>query len=213
MEGDDFVTEDVVTWCDVGWDGESTSVVVSNQSVGSPGSRWGRTIDETTSLDLEELECGLVVGSTVTSTLGEVVDDWSVMRLGPCGPLELNGSAGRNSRRFSSVRGILVADDVSVGVLAGSNEAVVLVLGRPADNYRWVGHIHKVCAVAFIVDSIDDNSADVTVRVNLRCESNDASQGGELGERHRRNGDRKYFTLRSGDRVWRVQKISTGFNQ
>jgi hypothetical protein len=55
VECDNLVAEDIVSRGDVGWNGDRPGIVVGDQIIGSPFSWWGGAIDETTSIDLEEL--------------------------------------------------------------------------------------------------------------------------------------------------------------
>ena len=60
MHCDDLVTENIVSWSNVGWDLDGPGVVVLDQIVGSPVSWGSRAIDETSTADLEELKVGNV---------------------------------------------------------------------------------------------------------------------------------------------------------
>lgn len=66
MEGNDLVTQDVVTSLEGGWDGKFVGEVVGDQVVGGPDSSVGAR-DETSGVDLDPLEGGLVNGGWVIS--------------------------------------------------------------------------------------------------------------------------------------------------
>jgi hypothetical protein len=91
VESDDLVTENVLARSERLGDGDRPLAIGSNELVGSPLARSGAAIDQASLVNLEELE-GLLVdgGAVITSALGEVVDDGTVVRLGPGVPLELD---------------------------------------------------------------------------------------------------------------------------
>jgi hypothetical protein len=112
VEGDDFVTEDIVAGCDVGWYGHGPAVVRRNELVAGPGAWWRSVVDQTTLVDLEELERGLVHICTVAVARGEVVEDRAVMAIWPWRPLQLDGVTSGDFCCQSARFGTLVADDV-----------------------------------------------------------------------------------------------------
>lgn len=74
------------------------------------------------------------------------------MAVGPCGPLELDSISCSNWSRYRSRCGVLVADDICIGVLSGIDESQVGRSGCPPNNRWGVGlvgeHIHNVSRVA-----------------------------------------------------------------
>lgn len=164
MQGDDLVAEDVVASGDAAGDGHGPAVVVGDQVVGGPGTGGTAAIDETALADLEPLEGGLVDGRAVAVAAGEVVDDGAVVALGPLSPLQLNLSSGLDRSRELGVLGILVADDVGVGVAVGLDEAQVRGLLRPSDNIRGAGVVRVVVdQVSSVVRAVGDDSLDEAV--------------------------------------------------
>ena len=125
MESDDLVAEDVVSWGDGGWDGDGSGQVVGHQSIGSPGTWSSRVVEETRLGDLEPLEGGLVDGSAITTAVCEVVDDWAVVRLWPCVPVQINVSSSGDRCRESSVLGSVVADDIASCELGWRDESEI----------------------------------------------------------------------------------------
>lgn len=77
VEGDDLVTQDVVASLEGGGDGNVVGVVVGDQVVRGPDS-WVRAGDETSGVDLDPLEGGLVNGGRVISGR-DVGDDGAVV--------------------------------------------------------------------------------------------------------------------------------------
>lgn len=77
VEGDDLVTQDVVTSLEGGGDGDVVGVVVGDQLVRGPGARVGAR-DETGGVDLDPLEGGLVNSGWVISGRN-VGDDGAVV--------------------------------------------------------------------------------------------------------------------------------------
>lgn len=73
------------------------------------------------------------------------------MTIGPCSPLELDSAPCSNWSRKRARCGVLVADNVCIGVLTGSDESQVGCSCCPPNNSWWVGLvgelIHKVSRV------------------------------------------------------------------
>ncbi len=139
------MSEDVVSWCDVGWDHGHPGVVVGDQVIRSPCTWNTRPNFETSFANLEELESGLVNGGAVVAIAGsEVVDDWSLVGLWPRSPLQLDLGSSSDWNGFTEwVRSSLVADDAWVAKCGWSDEAVVEVAwNAPAgDLWLWVGKL------------------------------------------------------------------------
>ena len=91
MESDDLVAEDVLAGSDVLGNSDGPGVTIRDQVVGSPV--LGSTIVESLGVNLEEGKVTSGGGSAVVAgALGQVVDDGTVVRLGPGVPLELDGA-------------------------------------------------------------------------------------------------------------------------
>lgn len=89
MESDNLVTEDVLAGSDVLGNSDGPGVAVGDQIVGGPV--LGSGIVQALLVDLEEREVASGDGSAVVAgALGEVVQDGTVVRLGPGVPLELD---------------------------------------------------------------------------------------------------------------------------
>lgn len=137
VEGDDLVAPDVVAGREVLGDLDDPRVVVGNQLRGSPCSGEGLVRDQTDGGDLEEFEVGLVNGRAVTVVaLGKHVDDGAVVGVGPCAPVDLDVVTCLHGGVTSSVRGVLVADDVARSVGIRGDVAVVGIRGSPS-NADW----------------------------------------------------------------------------
>ncbi|KAI6754104.1 hypothetical protein HG530_013280 [Fusarium avenaceum] len=131
VESNDLVTEDVRTGLEAGGDGDLPGVASGNEVVGGELATGGHTGLG----DLEELEVGLVdLGAAIGTARSEVVDDGTLVRLGPGVPLDGDLLTGLDAGGLDSVLGALVADDVGVTEGGGLNEAVVGVGGEPSDE-------------------------------------------------------------------------------
>ena len=73
VESDDFVTENVVSWCDIRWDCNSPGVVVSDQGIGGPVAWDCGIVNESYSVDLEKLQSGLINSLAITVAVCEVI--------------------------------------------------------------------------------------------------------------------------------------------
>lgn len=98
MQSDDLVTENVVSRGNISWDGDRPGVVVGDQGIRCPASRYGSVIEKSNSIDLEELQSSLVGRGAVTIAVCEVINDWTVVRFWPGSPLHLNSSTSCDSR-------------------------------------------------------------------------------------------------------------------
>lgn len=114
VKGNDFVTHDIVAGSNAAGDGHGPAVVAGDQIVGGPG--VVTAADEALLIDLEELELGLVDGGAVAVAVGEVGDDRTLVTLGPGSPLQLDLLASSDLSRDSAVFGVLVADNVGIGI-------------------------------------------------------------------------------------------------
>ena len=89
VKGNDLVTENVLAWSERFRDRHLPCITCGDQVVGGPV--LGSTVVKTGLVDLEEGKVtGGDGGAVITSALGEVVDDGTVVRLGPGVPLELD---------------------------------------------------------------------------------------------------------------------------
>lgn len=131
VESNDLVAEDVRTGLEAGRDGDLPGVASGNELVGGELASGGHTGLG----DLEELEVGLVdLGAAIGTARSEVVDDGTLVRLGPGVPLDGDLLTGLDTGGLDGVLGALVADDVGVTEGGGLNEAVVGVGGEPSNE-------------------------------------------------------------------------------
>lgn len=183
VESNDLVTEDVVTGLERGGDGDLPAVTSGNEVVGGELATGGHT-----SLgDLEELEALLVdLGAAISTASSEVVDDGTLVRLGPGVPLDGDLLTGLNLGGLDSVLSTLVADDIGVTVGGGLDETVVGVLGEPGDELLagvLVGSGTRV--ETLVLSAADRDGLDVAV-------GTDASSGDESGE-NSLGGERRHL--------------------
>ena len=95
---------------------------LTDEGVGSPGAGRAGAVDKTNLGDLEEAERAGCVRGTVAANLCKVVDDGTVVALGPGVPLQLHSvaSVDRNGDRCGLRR--LVTGDVTRAELARLHE-------------------------------------------------------------------------------------------
>ena len=162
MKSNGFMAQNVVTRGDAFRN--STAIVRGDELVRSPFTRHCGIIDKTDTVNLIEFELSLVNSRARTVAVGKIVNHRSVMRRGPWGPLELYGSTGFDAGSNGSRCGTNMADDVWLGKVVGSDEAIAKILrDRPANNSgRRVGILHRG-AVALIVDAVRYNSGDCSM--------------------------------------------------
>jgi hypothetical protein len=67
------VAKNIVSRSNISWNGDSPGVVVGNELIRGPCTGGGRIIDQSHSINLEELQFGLVNSLAVSITAGEVV--------------------------------------------------------------------------------------------------------------------------------------------
>lgn len=136
----DLMPKDVISWGNTAGYGDSPAVVGGEKFVSGPLPRDYGTIEKPFAVNLVELEFGLVYRGTLAITVGKVVDDGTVMRVWPFGPLDLDSTTSRNSGVQSCRSGSFVADDVGVTVIPRVDKPRVFVFwDRPSDNRRMAG--------------------------------------------------------------------------
>lgn len=134
---------------------------------------------------LEELKSLLVdAGAVITSALGEIVNDGTVVRLRPGirTPLDIDLAASGDSGGDLAGLGFAVANDVAGGVAAAINETVVTVVGAPGDDVRRAGHVDVVVEEAVVRLAINGDAGDTAVSVGRGGKG--AQEGGGLEESH-----------------------------
>ena len=180
VEGDDLVAEDVLASGKALGDSDGPGVVLANHLDGSP-----LAVLVANTVDLGPLELLLLDGGNVASVGSDVGDDRADVALGPGAPVELNGtSSGDLGHAVGAALGAggLVADDVGITEGVGLDEAVVEVLGVPAD-VLW--HLAAVLlgvvvveAEALLEDTVDGDAVDNAVGSGGGSESRDGAEGG-----------------------------------
>jgi hypothetical protein len=167
VEGEDLVAENVVAGGEAGGDLDGPGVAVGDELVGGPGARVGAG-HEAGLGNLGELERGLVDGGKVTRDGGNVVNDGALVALRPGVPLESDGATSGNNSSVGSGSSTLVADDVGGTESGRLNEAVVLVLGRPANGVRG----STVGDSAAVLSAVGDDGLNVAVSLDGRGHGN-----------------------------------------
>jgi len=96
VKGDDLVTKDVLAGGDVLGNSDGPGEVVGDEVVRGPV--LGRGVVQASLVNLEEREVtSRDAGAVVTSAPGQVVQNGTVVRLGPGVPLELDGTTSSDS--------------------------------------------------------------------------------------------------------------------
>lgn len=133
MKTDDLVSENVVTSLEVLGDGKLPGETVSDELVGSPLASVV-TRDETLLGNLGPSEAPLVDAGEVSADGSEVLGDGTVVRLGPCVPLQGDNITSSDGNGVADRLSVLVADDIGGAKGSRLDEAVVLVASSPADS-------------------------------------------------------------------------------
>ena len=133
VKTDDLMSENVVTGLEVLGDGELPGVTVRDELVGGPAAGVAAR-DEALLCDLGPSEASLVDAGEVTADRGEVLGNWTVVRLGPGVPLQGDNITSSDSDGVADGTSALVADDIGSTEGVGLDEAVVLVSSSPANS-------------------------------------------------------------------------------
>lgn len=129
VERNNLVAEDVVARGNILGDLHEPGARVSDEYVGAPVTGVG-PVDVANLVDLEELERGLVDGFAIAVTVGEVVQNGSVVRIGPNDrPLDGDGVTRLDGCVAAGGCGVLVADNVACLIGVGGDEPIVCVAG------------------------------------------------------------------------------------
>ena len=95
---------------------------LTDKGVGGPSAWWAGAADETALSDLEEAERSRRVRSTVAADLCKVVDDRTVVAVGPGVPLQLQGVTSLDRNGVRCRFGTLVAGNVRCSEVVRLNE-------------------------------------------------------------------------------------------
>ena len=178
MQRDGLVAEHVVTRGERGRDSHAPRVVVGDHLVGRP------VVGEANAVDLDPLERGLVGGRALAIALGDVGEHGTDVAFGPLGPLEVDLAAGLDGAGGGGCLGVLVADDVGVGVGVGGDEAVVEVLGGPGGGLRdllaLLGEVEGRDIVALVVGAVGEVAGDGAVGGSGGRKGSDGKDGRHL---------------------------------
>lgn len=135
MKSDDFVAEDVVTWCNALRYGNGPGVLSSNELIGSPETRLCIPTDQTPLVNLIELQCGLVNHGARPMAIGKIVDHRAVMACWPVCPLERNTPSCLNLNVALAWGGPRVANGIWSAIVAGSDISKVSVIRNGPSCY------------------------------------------------------------------------------
>ena len=138
----------------------------------------------TMSIDLSPLQVLLLDGFNVTRVRRNIGNDRAHVRIGPGSPVELNGATssdlGKGVRRALGA-GVLVADDVGSAKRVWLYEAIVKVLGVPADVLGDWGIVLLGVVVVELeaadVLAINGNTVGGTVGGSSSSQSSDGAEG------------------------------------
>ena len=177
VEGNDLVTEDVLSSRDGAGHSDGPGVVVADQLGGSPLAvlvAGGVNFEE---LQVRSLGRGWVVD------LRHVVDDGTDVGLGPGGPLDVDGSSSSDLGDLSTGGGVLVAGNfVHFGVHGGVDEAVVEALrAGPLDDLWGRGLVLERGVVGGEGGTIDLDGSNVAVGIDGGGDSAENGSNLDLG--------------------------------
>src|ERR1700757_2583339 len=97
------MAEDVVAWCNGGRNLHQPTVIIGDQLIVTPGTRRGCIIDQTNSVNLEKLQCGLINSFATGTTVGQVGDDGAMVSIWPWSPLKTDLVSSCNGSMTSGV--------------------------------------------------------------------------------------------------------------
>lgn len=164
MQGNDFVTEDIVSIRNVAGDSDCATVVVGDEVVRGPCTWNIIVVDQASLINLEELQGSFVNVRTVSVAVSHVGNDWAVVARWPRSPLQLDRATGSDRGLQRSGLSIFVANDVGIGVFRSVDVAQIgLVLG-PGNELRRVTLVGVFGDdITAVVGIINHDSAHVAV--------------------------------------------------
>lgn len=133
------MAENIISRLQVDGNLDSPGEVIGHEHIVSPPATLHRHIKQASSADLEEVQLLLIDILAVAGALGEVVNDRTLVGLGPCVPLQGDLVTRLDGDMALSRLRVPVADDVGVTELSGLNVAIVCGTIGPADNRIMVG--------------------------------------------------------------------------
>jgi hypothetical protein len=184
VQRDDLMAQNVVAGRNGLGDLHHPAVVVIDELVIAPDAGDSRVINQTNTINLEELKCCLVNRLAGTVARGEIIDNRPVVGIRPRGPLQVDLITRRDSNMTLGVRGVKRADQVGIRVAgADIHGATAGVGGPPGGNNGWGLHVGVAVDVpAGVVDAVDDDVCDVAVGGGGCQEGGE----GEVSSRHLR---------------------------
>lgn len=164
VQGNDLMTEDVVTGSKLGRNLDVGDKVVLDERVGDPGVCG----DDGVLRELGPPEGARGQGGAITIAGSNVVDDWSLVGVGPGVPSESKCVASIGAGVKAASRRALVAVDIRCSNIRRLNEAEILVQSVPASGLRpGIGGVVVPDWVRAIGDlAVDGDRLDVAVGGN-----------------------------------------------
>jgi hypothetical protein len=112
VKRNELVSHDIVARSNGRWDLDHPAVVVGNQLVIAPSARYCCVVDKAHSINLEKLESCLIHSFAGITTVGEVGNHRTVMRVGPGSPLKTDLVSSSHHGVSLGVGGIEMANNV-----------------------------------------------------------------------------------------------------
>lgn len=176
MQGDDLVADDVVARSDIG-ESQVPGEVVGNQVIGGPLSGVAAGLQRL-GLDLGPLQArgvdctAVAVAGRNVFLDGPNVADW------PGVPLEGDFAAGLDGYVTAIALALLVADDGRGAEGVGGDEAVVEVVGLPANGLRNGALVFQRRVPTLVLFAIGNDLVDMAVSCHKRREKNEEGEHG-----------------------------------
>jgi len=176
MQGDDLVADDVVARSDVG-ESQVPSEVVGNQVVGGPLSRVAAGLQRL-GLDLGPLQACRVDRTAVAVAGRDVFLDGADVAHWPGVPLERDLAAGLDGYVAAIALALLVADDCRGAEGIWGDEAVVEVVGLPANSLRDGGLVFQRSIPTLVGLAIGNDAVNVAMGCHEGREKNEEGEHG-----------------------------------
>ena len=131
------MAKDIVSGGDAGGNGDCPAVVVGNQLVRCPYARYRGVVDKTNTVNLHELEFGLINVLAWPIAVGQIIDDRTVVARRPRGPLQTD-LASCNDWGLSLSRSCSqMTDNIGIRIVLWANEAIAQVLWNTPTDHNW----------------------------------------------------------------------------
>lgn len=185
MECNDLVPQNIVSRSQVGGNLDRPGETICNEDIGPPLPALERHVNQSANTDLEEFQLRLVCILAITRALGQVVNNRSFVRLGPCVPFQVDLVSRLYSDMTSRCLGTLMADNIRFTEAVRLNVTIICSPNGPANYWVMVGIPREGRSiVASVSHAVGNEPVNMSVRGNIGDRGHNGNKGGYFDDSH-----------------------------